>query len=136
MTAAPILNELRRHGVSVRREGGRLKLTAATVIPADVIELARAHKPELLAALPDPTEQRHRLLAAARELGIPRLVIAELPDAEIDGCQWLDEPSLRRYAQICLENWLVARGVLILHPTNPARDLERYRITHPTGTPR
>ena len=136
MTAAPILNELRRHGVSVRREGGRLKLTAATVIPADVIELARAHKPELLAALPDPTEQRHRLLAAARELGIPRLVIAELPDAEIEGCQHLTDPGLRRYAQICLENWLTARGVIVLHPTDPTKDLERYRITHPTGTPR
>ena len=130
MTAAPILNELRRHGVSVRREGGRLKLTAATVIPADLIALARASKPELLAALPD-TSERHRLLAAARAAQVPDHVIRELPDSEIDGCQWLDEPSLRRYAQICLENWLVARGVLILHPTNPARDLERYRITNP-----
>lgn len=77
------------------------------------------------------TQQRHRLLTVARAMNIPRLVIAELPDAEIDGCQHLTEPGLRRYAQICLENWLTARGVLILHPTDPTKDLERYRITNP-----
>ncbi len=80
--------------------------------------------------------QRTRLLTLARELGIPRLVIAELPDAEIEGCQHLTDPGLRRYAQICLENWLTARGVIVLHPTDPTKDLERYRITNPTGTPR
>lgn len=75
-------------------------------------------------------QQRTRLLTLAREMSIPRSVIAELPDAEIDGCQYLTEPALRRYAQICLENWLVARGVVVLHPTDPTRDLERYRIAN------
>ena len=82
------------------------------------------------------TQQRTRLLTLARAMNIPRLVIAELPDAEIDGCQHLTEPALRRYAQIILENWLTARGVIVLHPTDPLKDLDRYRITHPTGTPR
>ena len=113
-----------------------LKALARKVLDAQQgVQQARNNAPDVVADAQPRNEvvqqQRTRLLAAARELGIPRLVIAELPDAEIDGCQWLDEPSLRRYAQICLENWLVARGVLILHPTNPARDLERYRITNP-----
>ena len=140
MNAARILETLQREGIAVRREGDRLKLKAGTgTVPGDMIELARQHKPELLAALPDTSElhrQRTRLLTLARELGIPRLVIAELPAAEIEGCEHLTDPGLRRYAQICLENWLTARGVIVLHPTDPTRDLERYRITHPTGTPR
>ena len=78
--------------------------------------------------------QRHRLLALAREMGIPRLVIAELPDAEIEGCQYLTtDGAIRRYAQILLENWLTARGVHVLYPTDPTEDLKRYRITHPQG---
>ena len=104
------------------------------MVPADLIELARAHKPELLQALPDCAEicrQRTRLLSVARAMNIPRLVIAELPDAEIDGCQHLTEPGLRRYAQICLENWLRRRGVIVLHPTAPEVDLATYQQFHP-----
>ena len=140
MSAARIIETLQREGIAVRREGDRLKLKAGTgTVPGDMIELARQHKPELLAALPDTSElyrQRHRLLALAREMNIPRLVIAELPDAEIAGCEHLTDPGLRRYAQIVLENWLTARGVIVLHPTDPLKDLDRYRVTHPTGTPR
>ena len=135
MNAARIIETLQREGIAVRRDGDRLKLKpTAGPIPADLIALARAHKPELLQALPDGaeiTQQRHRLLAAARAAQVPDHVICELADAEIDGCQWLEEPGLRRYAQIVLENWLVARGVLILHPTDPTKDLDRYRIMHP-----
>ena len=65
MTAFPILIDLRRHGVSIRREGDRLKLTAATVIPVELLERARAERAAILAALPDPVEQRRRLLRAA-----------------------------------------------------------------------
>ena len=140
MNAARIIETLQREGIAVRRDGDRLKLKpTAGPIPADLIALARASKPELLAALPDTSElhrQRHRLLAAARELGIPRLVIAELHDGDIAGCEHLTDPGLRRYVQICLENWLTARGVIVLHPTDPTKDLERYRITNPAGTPR
>ena len=95
MTAAPILNELRRHGVSVRREGGRLKLTAATMIPADLLARARAERAAILAALPDPSEQRRRLLAAALREGIDRAVIDELDDADLEGCQHWSDCQLR-----------------------------------------
>ena len=113
-----------------------LKALARKVLQAQqAAQQARNNAPNVVADAQPRNEvvqqQRHRLLAAARELNIPRLVIAELPDAEIDGCQWLDEPGIRRYAQIVLENWLTARGVLILHPTDPTRDLARYRITTP-----
>ena len=135
MNAARIIETLQREGIAVRREGDILKLRPATgSVPADLVELARAHKPELLQALPDGAEiarQRTRLLTLARELGIPRLVIAELHDGDIAGCEHLTDPGLRRYAQICLENWLTKRGVIVLHPTDPTKDLDRYRITHP-----
>ncbi|MHB1895428.1 MAG: hypothetical protein ACYCOY_02095 [Metallibacterium sp.] len=49
--------------------------------------------------------------------GIDHTIIDRLEDADVDGCQWLDEPGLRRYAQIVQENHLRARGVAILHPT-------------------
>ena len=120
MNAARIIETLQREGIAVRREGDRLKLKPATgTVPADLIELARAHKPELLQALPDGAEiarQRSRLLAATRELGIPPVAIAELADEDVQGCEWLDEPGLRRYAQIVQENHLRARGVAILRP--------------------
>ena len=134
MNACAILETLQREGICVRREGDRLKLKPATgTVPADLIELARQHKTALLRALPDSAEiarQRERLIGAAVAQGIPRLVIAELPDAEIDGCQWRDEPGLRRYAQNAQENHLRARGVAILRPTQPAtRQPPRPAIT-------
>ena len=139
MNACRILETLQQHGISCRRDGDTVELRPASgMVPPDMIELARAHKPELLQALPDAAEiarQRSRLLTAARELGIARLVIAELPDAEIDGCELLTDPGIRRYAQICLENWLTARGVAILHPIDPTKDLERFRATHPDSPP-
>ena len=71
--------------------------------------------------VPQPTVptmafQRHRLIAAAVAQGIDRSIIDRLDDLDVDGCQWLDEPGLRRYAQIVQENHLAARGVAILHP--------------------
>lgn len=129
--AARILETLQQQGITCRRDAETLELRpAAGTVPADLIELARAHKSELLAALPDTstvTQQRTRLLTAARAVRVPDHVIAELPDAEIDSCQHLTEPGLRRYAQICLENWLTARGCLILHPTDPTRDFARWQ---------
>ena len=137
MNACRILETLQQQGITCRRDGDTLELRPATgKVPAHLIELARANKPELLQALPDAAEiarQRTRLLTAARAVGVPDHIIAELPDCEIDGCEHLTDPGIRRYAQICLENWLVSRGVLILHPTDPTKDLDRYRITNPTG---
>ena len=139
MNACAILETLQREGIAVRREGDVLKLKPATgAIPADLIELARASKSELLAALPDTSElqrQRTRLLTAARAVGVPEHVIRELPDSEIPGCELLTDAGIRRFAQIVLENWLVARGVTVLFPTDPLKDLARYRATHPDSPP-
>lgn len=131
--AARILETLQQQGITCRRDAETLELRPATgTVPADLIELARAHKSELLAALPDTstvTQQRTRLLTAARAVRVPDHVIRALDDLDVDGCQWLDEPGLRRYAQIVLENWLTARGCLILHPLDPCRDLVRWQAS-------
>lgn len=95
MTAVPILADLRRQGVTVRRDGDRLKLTAAAVIPADLLERARAEKAAILAALPDPTEQRTRLLLAAQREGIDRDVIDCLDDADLEGVEHWSDTQLR-----------------------------------------
>ncbi len=135
MNACRILETLQQHGIVCRRDGDTVELRPATgTVPADLIELARQHKTALLRALPDTAEiarQRERLIGAARAVGVPDHVILELPDAEIDGCELLTDPGIRRFTQICLENWLTARGVLILHPTAPEIDLATYRSTHP-----
>ena len=95
-TAAYLFETLRSQGIAIRRDGDLLKLKAASGnVPADVIELARALKPELLAALPDPIEQRRRLLLAAQREGIPRDVIDELDDADLEGVEHWTDVQLR-----------------------------------------
>ncbi len=71
-------------------------------------------------------QQRARLTAAAVAQGIAAEIIAALDDLDVDGCQWLDEPGLRRYAQIAQENHLRARGVAILRPTQPTTRLQPH----------
>ena len=120
MNACRILETLQQQGITCRRDGDTLELRPATgKVPADLIELARANKPALLQALPDGAEiarQRTRLIAAAVAQGVPRSIIAALADEDVQGCEWLDEPGLLRYAQIAHENHLRARGVAILRP--------------------
>ena len=60
--------------------------------------------------------QRRRLIAAAIAQGIDAGIIAALDDADVDGCQWLDEPGLLRYAQIVQENYLREHGAIPLRP--------------------
>ena len=96
MSAARILETLRKEGVTIRRVGETLKLKPKTgTVPADLIELARAHKPELLAALPDPAEQRARLLLAAQREGIDRAVVDALDDADLEGIEHWSDTQLR-----------------------------------------
>lgn len=71
--------------------------------------------------IPRPTgstiaAQRRRLTAAAVAQGIPAEIVLALDDLDVDGCQWLDEPGLRRYAQIVQENYLRAHGAIPLRP--------------------
>ena len=96
MNAARILETLAAAGIACRREGDRLKLQPASgSVPADLIELARAHKPELLAALADPTVQRKRLLLAAAREGIDPEVIHCLDDADLAGIEHWNDTQLR-----------------------------------------
>ena len=121
MNPARVLETITAAGVTVTRHGDRLRLKPASGnVPWDVVELARAYKPELLQALQDTAEigrQRTRLIGAAVAQGIPRTIIAALADEDVQGCEWLDEPGLLRYAQIVVqENHLRARCVAILRP--------------------
>ena len=96
MNAARILETLAAAGIACRRDGETLKLQPKTgTVPADLIELARAHKPELLAALPDPIEQHRRLLVAAAREGIDPAVIHCLDDADLAGCEHWSDLQLR-----------------------------------------
>ena len=91
MTAPAILNELILAGATVRRQGDKVKIKGADVIPAELLERARAERAAILAALPDPVEQRARLLRAARCEGIDRAVIDCLDDADLEGIEhWTD----------------------------------------------
>ena len=113
--ARSILETLTAAGVTVRRDGNRLKLRPATgTVPADLVDLARQHKAELLQLLPDGTvrahnivrlpcdlaEQRRRLIDAARAQGFPAGFISTLPDDDIEGTQWLSPQGVKRYAEI------------------------------------
>ena len=96
MNAARILETLAAAGIACSRDGETLKLKPKTgTVPADLIELARAHKPQLLAALPDPSEQRARLLAAALREGVPRHSIDCLDDADLLGIEHWSDTQLR-----------------------------------------
>ena len=95
MSAPAILNELIRAGATVRRQGDKVKIRGATVIPPELLARARAERAAILAALPDPNEQRTRLLAAALREGIPRDVIDVLTDGDLEGCQHWSDCQLR-----------------------------------------
>lgn len=115
MNAARILETLNDAGITVRRDGDKLTLKATTgALPADLVELARQHKRELLRLLPDTcrpaanilhkpcdlVEQRRRLIEAARAQGFPADFIRTLPDEDIEGTQWLSPQGVARYAEI------------------------------------
>ncbi len=95
MTAPAILHELIRAGATVRRQGEKVKIKGADVIPAELLERARAERATILAALPDPVEQRRRLLLAAQHEGIDRAVIDCLDDADLEGVEHWNDTQLR-----------------------------------------
>ena len=63
MTVAhDLLDELRQHHVHIERHGDRLQMRAPARPPADLLARLKAHKPALLAALPDvDADTRHVL---------------------------------------------------------------------------
>lgn len=125
MTAAAILGTLARHGVSARRDGGTLKLKAVTgTVPADMIELARAHKPELLAVLPDTatTALRTRLRELAAREGLPHALVDCLTDADLHpdgGAHLLSEAGLRRWLHVLQEEGSMRQGIVPAGWTQP-----------------
>ncbi|MDE1989143.1 MAG: hypothetical protein ACYCUI_12385 [Vulcanimicrobiaceae bacterium] len=139
MNAASILETLAAAGITVRREGGNLRLIPSRTgtVPADVVELARANKPELLAVLADPaapaatvppqqpqaTSQhresqdalRERLHAIARVHGIDADIVRAVAtdDALAFACAWpMDDVALTRWLNIVGTRELYRRGLL------------------------
>ena len=115
MNACRILETLQQHGISCRRDGDTVELRPATgKVPADLIELARANKPELLAALPDSPDLRATLrrLAAAEKL--PRALVDRLTDADLhpdNGAGLLSEEGLRRWLHVLHESARMQQGI-------------------------
>lgn len=120
MNAAHVLETLAAAGVTVRRTGDRLKLKSAPActIPADLLELARAHKPELLEELPDSTPAaidmavlRANLLAICRSHLLPERLAVDLPDADLQGCEELTADGLLHFLRCRLERESMQRGI-------------------------
>ena len=115
MTPARILETLAAAGVTVTRHGDRLRLKPASgSVPGDVVELARAHKPELLQALPDAADPRASLYRLADAEGLPRGIVDRLTDADLDpdnGAHLLDDAGLRRWLHVLAENERMRQGI-------------------------
>ncbi len=82
MTAREVLNLIVAAGGSVAVEGDKLKLQAPEPLPADVMDLAREHKPELLELLTHP--DLRELTAEFNRTGRIRI-------EAIEGAAWLVE---------------------------------------------
>ena len=110
--AARIIETLAQHGVTCRREGERLMLKpAAGTIPADLIELARAHKGELLAELPQTAAER--VMAVLHRYGLPLDLLPPILDhggAEV--ASRLQGLALARFVNFRATRALHDRGML------------------------
>ena len=73
MSAARILEAIASAGATLRREGDHLKLKPVTA-PADLVELVRAHKAELLQLLPD---------GVSAKISAPQTATTDLPAAQV-----------------------------------------------------
>ncbi|WP_297926733.1 hypothetical protein [Metallibacterium sp.] len=117
-SAARIIETLAQHGVTCRREGERLMLKpAAGTIPADLIELARQHKAELMAELSQGETQtdrvRARLLLIAEANGIDaEIVRAIATDEALRFSRDLNDTQLARWLNIVGTRWMTERGML------------------------
>lgn len=83
MTADALISRLEAQGLHLTRRGGSIVITPGGAATSDIVELVRANKPELLAALPDAAgvETRHaRLIAMFREN--PTIRYAVITDSE------------------------------------------------------
>ena len=114
MSTPAILNELIRAGATVRRDGDKVKIKGADVIPVELLERARAERAAILAALPDTpttTELRRRLADLCRREGLPDRLAATLIDADLVGCELLSDEGLRRWLHVLDENRRMRQGL-------------------------
>ncbi len=115
MTALSMLKE---SGVMVERNGDKLRIRTLTGQPLspEAIELARTHKIELLAALPDTssaTVLRARLLRIAEAHAIPAgIVHAIATNVALEFCMDMTDAELCRWLNIVGTRALHARGLL------------------------
>lgn len=71
MSAAEILDHLKQHGVRIERHGTRLRLSARTAPPADLLRRLQAAKPDVLAVLPDVDAPTPRAVVRFQLPGCP-----------------------------------------------------------------
>lgn len=115
MTPARILETLAAAGVTVRLEGNSLRLKPGSTgtVPADVVELARTHKAELLAELDGTGTLRTRLLAIGEAHAIPAAIVdAVATDDALRWCLGMTDAELTRWANIVCTRELYRRGLL------------------------
>jgi len=115
MTPARILETLAAAGVTVRREGNSLRLKPGSTgtVPADVVELVRAHKAELLAELDGTLALRTRLLELAASYAIPAEIVQVIAtDDALGWCLGMTDAELTRWANIVCTREMYRRGLL------------------------
>lgn len=76
MTASAILERLNSLGVITSVDGGMIRLTPASRIPADLKEAIRTHKKALMLALRPPEPLRHALTQKDEEIATMRRRLA------------------------------------------------------------
>ena len=68
-------------------------------------------QPESAANGPDVTELRTRLLAICRSHALAERLVANLSDAELEGCELLSPEGLVRWVQVLAENERMRQGI-------------------------
>jgi len=109
------LRLLRDAGIAVQRDGDQIELATVSGEPlaADMIDLARLHKTELLAALDGTVDLRTRLLAIAEAYGLPADIVQAVATAEaLSFCMGMTDAELTRWANIVCTREMYRRGLL------------------------
>lgn len=86
------------------------KLPKPTFVSFGSKQDGRFH-PESAANAPDHAELRAHLLAICRSHALPERLVANLPDAELEGCELLSPEGLVRWVQVLGENERMRKGI-------------------------
>ena len=84
MGAPDILAHLHAAGVSLSRKGDKLIASPREAVTPEIVDLIRAHKPELLEALRDPVAEARRQRVLAKLEDNPEAPYAVVTDSEAD----------------------------------------------------